>query len=35
MPMRAVRGRSRVRRARFRTGTHKLRSFEEAHSLLG
>jgi hypothetical protein len=35
MLTRAVNGRSRSMRARFPTGTHRCRSFEEAHSLLG
>jgi hypothetical protein len=34
-PTRAVSGRSRPRRAGFPTGTHRCRSSEEAHSLLG
>jgi hypothetical protein len=33
--MRAVSGRSRPMRAGFPTGTHRCRSFKEAHSLLG
>jgi hypothetical protein len=35
MPMRAVSGRSRPMRAEFPTRTHRRRSSEEAHSLLG
>jgi hypothetical protein len=34
-PTRAVSGRSRPKRAGFPTGTHRCRSSEEAHSLLG
>jgi hypothetical protein len=34
-PMRVVSGRSRPIRAEFPTGTHRHRSSEEAHSLLG
>jgi hypothetical protein len=33
--MRAVRGRSKPMRAEFPTRTHRYRSSEEAHSLLG
>jgi hypothetical protein len=35
MPMRVVSGRSRLMMAMFPTGTHKCRSSEEVHSLLG
>jgi hypothetical protein len=35
MPMRAVSGRSRPMRVKFLTGTHRCRSSEEDHSLLG
>jgi hypothetical protein len=35
MPMRAVSGRSSPMQAGFPTGTHRRRSFDEAHSLLG
>jgi hypothetical protein len=34
-PMRVVSGRSRPMRDGFPTGTHRRRSFEEAHSLIG
>jgi hypothetical protein len=35
MPMRAVSGRSSPMQAGFPTGTHRRRSFDESHSLLG